>query len=188
MSTADPGNAAAAVTSDNTGGAIDSCNIGAGSVILHGVAVALDADVGHAFIVDCCRHTEGLLGDEDIKVKWALSDEHWIGLANNAPLLRAVRAERDRRIATGEAAREAAQQHFAKAPNVLGDILADDMVSPRHRIEAAKELRQAAGNGVDAVPGIHEKFVIRINLGADETLVYEGRTPCKPSLDEEDLS
>jgi hypothetical protein len=28
----------------------------------------------------------------------------------------------------------------------------------------------------------------KINLGADDALVYEGRTPCKPSLDEEDLS
>ena len=180
MSAADPGNVAAAVASDNASGTIDSRDIGTGGVTLRGVAVALDADVGQAFIVDRCRHTEGLLRDEDIKVKWGLSDEHWIGLANNVPLLQAVRAERDRRIASGDAAREAAQQHFAKAPAVLGRILSSELVSPGHRIEAAKELRQVADNGPGAVPAIQEKFIIRINLGADETLVYEGHAPCKP--------
>jgi hypothetical protein len=87
-------------------------------------------------------------------------------------LLRAVRAERERRIANGDAAREAARRHFAKAPTVLGDILADDMVSPRHRIEAAKELRQVAGNDPDATRS-GEKFIIHIDLGADHKLHYE---------------
>jgi hypothetical protein len=160
-----------------------------GSVVLRGITVALDAEVGQAFIADCCRHTEGLLCDDDMKAKWALSEEYWTGLANNVPLLQAVRAERNRRIATGDAAREAAQQHFAKAPGVLGRILSSELVSPGHRIEAAKELRQVADNGPNAVPGTQEKFIIRINLGADETLVYEGRTPCKPPpADEGELS
>ncbi len=151
-----------------------------GSVVLRGVTVALDADVGHSFIVDCARHTEGVLTAEEIKNKWALRSEHWQKLADNAPLLQAVRAERDRRILGGEAAREAAQRHFAKAPNVLGDILTDQQVAPRHRIEAARELRQAASSGEVPV-GPRETFKIIINLGGDDRIVCEtGVAPCEP--------
>jgi hypothetical protein len=144
-----------------------------GSVVLRGVTVALDTDVGQTFVADCVRHTESLLSDGDIKSKWTLTDEDWMSLADNVPLLQAVRAERERRIISGDAAREGAQRYFAKAPTVLGDILTNEQVSPRHRIEAARELRQVAGNGPDTVPGAGEKFVITINLGADEKLVYE---------------
>ena len=73
------------------------------SVVLRGVTVDLNSDVGEAFVTDCARNIEGLLSDDEIKDKWALSDESWAGLANNAPLLAAVRAERDRRINSGEA-------------------------------------------------------------------------------------
>lgn len=114
-----------------------------------------------------------MLSDSDIKGKWTLGDQDWINLADNAPLLQAVRAERERRITNGDAAREGAQRYFAKAPIVLGNILTDEQVSPRHRIEAARELRQVAGNELDTVPGAAEKFVITINLGGDEKLVYE---------------
>src|SRR6266550_902953 len=113
----------------NPGDAGDTSTLGAakaGGVVLGGVAVALDANVGQAFIADCSRHTEGLLCDDEIKAKWQLSAEYWRGLANNTPLLQAVRAERDRRIANGDAAREAAQRHLAKAPDVLGGILTDE--------------------------------------------------------------
>jgi hypothetical protein len=43
-----------------------------GSVILRGIPVALDTDVGGAFITDCARNTEGLLFDEEIREKWQL--------------------------------------------------------------------------------------------------------------------
>jgi hypothetical protein len=144
-----------------------------GTVALRGVTVALDTEVGQAFVIDCARNTEGLTPEREIKTKYRLSDRDWERLAGNKPLLQAVREERERRIASGDAAREAAQRHYAKAPTVLGDILTDNLVSPRHRIEAAKELRQVAGNGSDAKPGTGEKFIITINLGADETLHYE---------------
>jgi len=145
----------------------------AGSVVLRGVKVALDTEVGRTFVIDCARNTERLSPDPEIKTKYGLSDRDWERLAGNKPLLQAIRAERERRIANGDAAREAAQRHFAKAPTILGDILTDNLVSPRHRIEAAKELRQVAGNGPDTASGAGEKFVITINLGADEKLVYE---------------
>jgi hypothetical protein len=125
------------------------------------------------------RHLEGATSELDIKSKWQLTDESWTALASNGPLLNAVRAERDRRIFSGECAREAAQRHFAGAPNVLARLLRDEQISPRHRIEAARELRQAAGNGPnDIVP--KEKFKIIINLSADERFERE----CTPSFPE----
>ena len=145
----------------------------AGTVILRGVTVALDSEVGQAFVIDCARNTEGLMADHEIKAKYELSDQDWERLAGNTPVLHAVRAERERRIRNGDVAREVAQRHFAKASTVLGDILTDNLVPPRHRIEAAKELRQVAGNGPDAKPGTGDKFIITINLGGDEKLRFE---------------
>ena len=123
-----------------------------------------------------------MLSDSDIKSKWTLGDEDWMNLADNAALLQAVRAERERRVIGGAAAREAAQRYFAKAPTVLSDILTDEQVSPRHRIEAARELRQVAGERSDAASGADEKIVIKINLGGDEKLIFEREiAPCKPA-------
>ena len=155
-----------------------------GSVILRGVRVALTTDLGQMFVVDCARHTEGLMPDHEIKAKYELSDQDWQRLAGNTPVLHAVRAERERRIANGDAAREGARRHFAKAPTVLGNILTDNLVSPRHRIEAAKELRQVAGNS-DTMQGGGEKFTFTINLGEDAKLHYEFAPPMGPSLPDE---
>ena len=94
-----------------------------GSVLLRGVTVALSTDVGQAFIADCARNTEGLMPDHEIKAKYELSEADWERLAGNTPLLHAVRKERERRILSGEAAREAAQRHFAGAPTILNRIL-----------------------------------------------------------------
>jgi hypothetical protein len=150
----------------------DRAKAGCAAVTLCGAAVALDTATGEAFVADCARNTEGLLSDSEIKTKYGLSNQDWEQLAGNTPLLDAVRTARERRITNGDAAREAAQRHFANAPTVLGDILTDKLVSPRHRIEAAKELRQMAGNPATA-SGPTEQFVIKINLGGDEKLVYE---------------
>ena len=130
-------------------------------------------------MIDCARNLEGALSDAEITGKWGLSEENWASLANNGPLVAAVRAERERRILSGHCAREAAQRHYAGAPNVLGGILSDERISARHRIEAARELRQAAGNDPrDVVP--REKIKITINLGGDERLERE----CTPNFPE----
>ena len=57
-----------------------------GSVRLRGVTVALDTDVGQAFIADCARNIEGLISDLEIKAKYELSDADWEQLASNVPL------------------------------------------------------------------------------------------------------
>ncbi len=156
----------------------------AGSVVLRGVTVPLDSDVAEMFVADCVRNLEGLLSDLEIKVKYELTTAEWERLADSKHLLRKLRAERDRRILSGEAAREAAQRHFVKAPHVLHRILVDDQMPPRHRIEAARELRQAAGNGPNT-PEPGQKFKIIMNLGADETFVREF-TPNFPALPPDD--
>jgi hypothetical protein len=152
-----------------------------GSVVLRGVTVTLDTEVGQAFVADCTRHTEGLVSDSDIKSKWTFTDEDWKRLADNAFLLQAVRAERERRIIIGDAAREAAQRHFAKAPTVLGHILNDEQVSPRHRIEAARELRQVVGDEPNIPFDAKEKFVININLGEDKKIYLETEITPRPT-------
>jgi hypothetical protein len=151
-------------------------------VILRDVPVPLDTEIGEAFISDCARNTEGLVGDKELKAKWGLTNEAWFGLSENNPLLNAIRTERDRRIVTGIAASEAAHQQYAKAPNVLGSILSNDDISPRHRIEAARELRAAATAGQRDKLAQPEKITIIINLGADEKLVYEKEGPPPPDI------
>jgi hypothetical protein len=144
------------------------------NIVLRSVRVRLDTELGRAFVEDCARHIEGLLSDSDIKIKWYLSDESWAGLATNGKLLDAVRAKRERRILSGEAAKEAAQRFLLKAPSVLRDILGDENVAPRHRIEAARELHRVAASGDTSDKLEKEKLVVTINLGANEKpLVYE---------------
>jgi hypothetical protein len=107
-----------------------------GSVVLRGIEIDLETDIGRGFVADCARFTEGLLPEDQIKSKYGLSDNAWARLADNEPLVRAVETEKARRVRDGTAARE------VQAPTVLGDILNDTTVSPRHRVEAARELRQ----------------------------------------------
>ena len=147
-------------------------------VVLRGETISLDTEIGRAFISDCARFTEGVLAETDVKRKWGLSDEAWQGLEQNAAVLEAVKRERERRVMDGVAAAEAARWQFVKAPSVLGGILSSDEVSPRHRIEAARELRAiaSADGGADKQSG--EKFTIIINLGADEKRTYHLNRPC----------
>jgi hypothetical protein len=158
---------------------------GAGTVVLCGSAVNLDSEVGCDFIKHCARNIEGLLSESELRTKYQLSDEDWAGLARNERLLNAVRTEVDRRIANGECAREAAQRHHAKAPSVLNEILRNETISPRHRIEAAKELRQvAAGAREDISKG--ERFVISIDLGGDNRIIKEFDRPGPLPIDDGD--
>lgn len=173
MTTLDDGNGDRQKTQGELGAKEVACPTtrAANVVVLRGFPVLLQSDVGKEFIADCARNTEGLLLEAEVKDKWGLTDQDWAGFAGNAPLLAAVRAERNRRVCDGVAAKEAAQRHFAKAQTVLGDILNDEQVAPRHRIEAARELRQVASSGPDN-PLEGEKVTIIINMG-DEQFVKE---------------
>ena len=74
MGASDTGNVTGPVTTPvaKASSVADPEPVKVGSVRLRGVSVSLDTDVGQAFVVDCCRHTEGLLSDSEIKSKWAL--------------------------------------------------------------------------------------------------------------------
>lgn len=126
---------------------------------------SLSLEDNHDFVSDCARYGEGLLSEEAVRRKYYFDDGAWGKLGDNEALIEAIEAEKIRRVRDGSAARERAQQLFATAPSVLGDILHDDSASPRHRIESARELRQIAANGPEAAPA--DRFVITINLGAE---------------------
>jgi hypothetical protein len=168
------------VTNEN-----DRDNVTSGKVTLRGRMVTLDTDVGREFVCDGARYLEGSLTESDLKAKYKLTSEDWEGLAGNSPLLRAVHAERERRVLSGEGAREAARRFLAKAPTILNDILGDEQISPRHRIEAARELRQAADSGPADRNGPEEPFVLTINIGGHETIIV-GET-AKPASDDGDM-
>ena len=127
---------------------------------------SLSLEDNHDFVSDCARYGEGLLSEEAVRRKYCFDDGAWEKLGDNEALIEAIEAEKVRRVRDGSAARERAQQLFATAPSVLGDILHDDGASPRHRIESARELRQIAANGPEAAPAA-DRFVITINLGAE---------------------
>src|SRR5262249_53745290 len=78
-----------------------------------------------------------------------------------------LNCERERHNINGDGAREAAAKQFTKAPEVLGGILEDQKASPRHRIEAAKELRATAHAGDEKSDNEPDRVIISINLGAD---------------------
>lgn len=152
------------------------------TIVLRGVIVPLTSDVGGAFVSDASRNRERLLSDQRLTEKYGLTMSAWAGIAKNSAFRLAVDAEHERRIRNGDAAKEAAAKLFAEAPEVLGDILRDKQANARHRIEAARELRAAAGTGAEGVPTA-ERFHIVINLGEDHKLVVD--KPIRPLTPEE---
>jgi hypothetical protein len=136
-------------------------------VKLRGTDVPIDSDDARAFIKDCARFCEGLLAEELIKARYQLDDLSRTRLAENEPLVEAVQREKEFRIARGICAREKAQLLYVQAPDVLGDILqGGDSISPRHKIESARELRAIATSGSEATPATDTQFIIRFDLTA----------------------
>ena len=146
------------------------------------MADALSLIDNHEFVVDCARYAEGILTEAPVKKKYHFDDATWASLGEDDALVEAIEAEKIRRVRNGSTARERAQQVFATAPNVLGNILNDDSASPRHRIEASKELRMVADNGPQAAPAA-DRFIITIDLGEDYKLKID--KPRKPGLDDD---
>ena len=137
------------------------------TVVLQGTQVELNSDIGRQFVVDCVRAAEGLITDNELVEIYEITPVDWQNIAKDAALGRAIRAERDRRVRSGVAAREMASKHFVKAPTILDRIMTDDQSNPRHRIEAIRELRQTAIPESPNAQSQSERFIIQINLGAD---------------------
>jgi hypothetical protein len=174
-----------AIPSASRGAVGAARSVEGGHVRVLGNKASFEDETARAFIEDCARNLEGLLSDRQLRETWSLDDDELARLADNAPLLDAIKAERERRIRAGDAAREAAQRHFAQAPSVLNEILHDKTISPRHRIEATKELRQVAGSGAGASGDRGERFIISINLGEDHKLLKEFDAPPRAPQDRE---
>jgi hypothetical protein len=126
----------------------------------------------HEFVEDLCRYAEGILTEAAVKKKYRFDDTTWEKLGSDDALVEVIEAEKVRRTRNGSTARERAQQHFATAPNVLGNILNDDGVSPRHKIESARELRAIAATGPEVAQAA-DRFVIHIDLGEDRKLIID---------------
>jgi len=150
------------------------------SVTLRGIAVPLTSDVGAAFVADLARNKERLLSDDRICEKYDITPNNWTEITQSKAVRLAVNAEHERRMLNGTAAQESAAQIFTEAPEVLGSILRDNKASPRHRIEASKELRATAHSGDEKTGDAAEHVIITINLGADEKLVYDCGPPRQP--------
>jgi hypothetical protein len=158
------------------------------TVVLRGISIPLASDVGGAFNADCSRNRERLVSDNQICEKYGLSLNAWAEIAQNKAVRHAVNAEHERRIRNGDAAKEAAAKLFAEAPTVLGNIMNDPHSSPRHKIEAARELRATANTGAERTDNTSDRVVITINLGADEKLVFDKRiAPLTPDEARENL-
>lgn len=146
---------------------------------LHDNQVELDSELGDAFVEDCARSIEGLITEVTVRLKWGISDAAWLELSASRTLKELVRLKLEGRLANGNAAQEAANRHFAKAPDVLGAILSNETISPRHRIDAARELRAVAAASHRDQSTNNETVTININLGGDENLTYELKAPIK---------
>jgi hypothetical protein len=152
------------------------------TVVLGGVEVELTSDVGHAFIVDCVRCAESLLTDKELAAIYKISPADWSNIANDAALGRAIRAERDRRVLNGTAAREAASRHFVKAPTILDRIMSDEGMNARHRVDAIKEMRAIAAPEKQNNQSDGGRFIIQINIG-DESKTYNKSIAPTPDAD-----
>jgi hypothetical protein len=150
------------------------------SLILRGVKVDVNSDVGHQFAIDRTRFVEGLVTETQLRKKYALDDREWEALANHEELQRAVGAQKERRIRSGEAAREKAAALFVEAPAVLGEIIKDNAASPRHRVDAIRELRASASGAEDTAKADKERFVIRIDFGSHKIRREIDLKPVKP--------
>src|SRR5262249_13494729 len=144
------------------------------AVTLRGVRVPLNSDVGSAFTSDCARNRERIFSDDQIREKYEIIDDNaWTAITQNKALRRAITAECERSMLNGDSAKESAANIFTEAPAVLGKILNSESASPKHRIDAARELRATANVGAEKSTNDTDRVVITINLGGDEKLVVD---------------
>jgi hypothetical protein len=143
-----------------------------GTVCAGRLTIPLNTSMGSAFIKDSARFMEGLITEDEFRIRWELDQAEWDAIGDNKELLDRVRDELRQRIENGEAAREAARFAYPEIVKGLVGLAKNEMVSPRHRIEAARELR--AVSGVVQEEPMPEHVIININLGGGEVLRYEG--------------
>jgi len=67
-------------------------------VILRGISIPLESDVGSAFVSDGARNQERLFSDQRLCEKYGLTMAGWAEIAQNQAFRLAVAAERERRV------------------------------------------------------------------------------------------
>jgi hypothetical protein len=134
-------------------------------------------------ITDCCRYSEGILTEKQVRQKYHLFDESaWERLGSDELLIEKIELEKVRRIRSGAAKREKAQQLIVQAVDVLGGIALDSSANARHRIDASKALDTLADPGPTHAPASDsERYSIVINLGADLRLKVDSATGIVPN-------
>jgi len=157
-------------------------------VNLRSIPVDLTSDVGHQFVIDATRAAEGLISDRELAEKYELSPKDWRDITKNKALGHAIRAERERRVRSGQAVKEAAAKHLVKGPGILDLIMSGADSHPKHKIEAFRELRQTASVGADTEGRPEsERFIITINLGEGHVEHYDKeRAPMKIDISDEE--
>ena len=156
------------------------------TVTLRGVAVPLTSDVGSAFVADCARNRERIFSDDRIIEKYDISPNDWTTITQNKTLRLLVTAECERRTMSGIAAQESAAKIFTEeGPQTLGSIVRDQRASPRHRVDAVRELRAAARFDDKKDTADTERFTITINLGnaPEDKIFVDCGVPKQPKED-----
>ena len=136
------------------------------------VSVASPALIeNQALLEDLARYSEGILSQQQVKKRWQelIDEKTWEILGSDDALVQAIELEKARRVRSGAAKRERAQQHIVKAPDILEKIMSDDSANARHRVDSIKALDALADPGPQAAPPA-DRFIITIDLTADAKL------------------
>jgi hypothetical protein len=116
-------------------------------------------------IADLARFADGTLTEQAVKSRHRLSEEDWAAMGEDDGFVRAVEAEKLRRIRSGQTKRELAQNEIIAAPPILGKIMRSPDSNARHVIDAVKTLDTLVGT--EAAAAAATRFSIVINLTAD---------------------
>src|SRR5215472_632571 len=84
------------------------------------------------FLNDCCRYSENILSQEDVRKKWHFDAAAWELLGADNELVRAIEETKIQRVRSGAAKREKSQQLVTKAPDILSGIMCDPGASAKH--------------------------------------------------------
>jgi hypothetical protein len=119
-------------------------------------------------IEDLCRFADNILTEKQVRRKWHVADDAiWHAMGTDTEFVERVELERTRRIRSGATKRELAQLHIVKGPAVLDNIISDPKANPRHKVDAIKALDQLAGFTPQTSHNDMDRFIIKIDLGAD---------------------
>ena len=137
-----------------------------------------------AFVADCCRFQEGILSEANMRRKYGFANSVWERLGDDLALLNAVEEEKIRRQRSGLQKREKSQLLILKAPDILDGIASDSSASPRHRVDAIRQLDSFTSNPQEgaAAAGL---FQITINLGGDHVEHYSKSITVDPNNGED---